>query len=126
MAMNKDEKRNIMVGVAVGVLGLIIIWYFSSSNALAYKANPNAAPSPDGAGVVGVDSGMPGYYTDYNIPGYNPGNMPNITSYVGGSPVSTGGGCCDKCAGDEPGLINTQNIGMYYGVLGMGAISGGA
>lgn len=125
--MSKDDKRNIMVGVAVGILGLIIIWYFSSSNALTIAPNPNLAAAPDMAGAVGTDSGMPGYYSSYNLPGYNPGGLPDISSYLGGSPIdnSTGGACCDKCADDIPGFMENSDIGFYYGVLGMGSLAGG-
>lgn len=126
--MSKEEKRNIIIAGVLAVAAVVVL-YLMKPHAAIYTADPSQTPVPDTAGVA-APGAVPGYMS-YNVPPYDPGNLPpiNNTATVGGSVFntdnSTGKGCCPGCAGDNSGSTN-NNIGSYYGLMGLGSLAGAA
>lgn len=121
--MDKDTKRNITIAAVLAVAAVFVLWWMKPG-APVYVADPNSIPVPDATGLAN-QAATPGYMS-YNVPPYDPGALPPITTYVGGSSIdnSTGKGCCPGCAGDDIGVTN--NIGQYFGLMGPGALAGAA
>lgn len=121
--MDKDEKRNIIIAAVLSVAGVVVFWYMRSGAAV-YTADPSLTAVPDTSGTANP-AAAPNYMS-YNVPPYDPGNLPPITTYIGGSPLITnnGEGCCPGCAGDDIDI--TDNIGSYYGLMGRGGLAGAA
>lgn len=128
--MNKEEKRNIIVAAVLAVGAVVILWYMRSGP-VVYTADPNATAVPDTTGVA-APAAIPGYMS-YNVPPYDPGSLPPISNVatVGGSVFntntdnSTGKGCCPGCAGENSGATS-NDIGAYYGLMGLGSLAGAA
>lgn len=118
-----DEKKNILIAAALSVAAVVVIWYMRSGQ-VVYTQNPSLPLVGDTSGTA-APAADPSYMS-YNVPPYDPGSIPPITTYIGGSPIvnNIGEGCCPGCAG-EAGSI-TDNIGSYYGLMGLGNLAGAA
>lgn len=124
MTISKENKRHLLIGIVLAVAAFIVWWYWRTDGQVVYQQDPTSAAVPDQTGDA-APGAIPGY-VGYNVPPFNPGALPPITYNTGGSPnvTNNGVGCCPGCAGDDIGI--TQDIGMYYGLGGLGNYAGAA
>lgn len=121
--MDKDTKRNITIAAVLSIAAVFVLWYMKPGAAI-YAADPSSVPVPDTSGTAAP--AQAGGYMTYNVPAYDPGALPPITTYVTGGSIdnSSGKGCCPGCAGDTANITNS--IGHYYGLMGQGGLAGAA
>lgn len=129
--MDKSEKVNIIIA-GVLCVGAVAVLYYLRTPGAANVVYQNSGATLPATSVAGDAANVPGY-TSYNVPPYNPGALPPITTTVTGgaldasqnAALNIGSGCCPGCAG-ETGTSTTTDISKYLGIMGLGSLAGAA